>query len=253
MQRTLITPRLPNVWSASKEKPKVPSIIIPRAPNHASSLIDYDKVVPTTKVPLRTEPTPHSLTVPLSPASSTSTSSQSSYVDGSVPDVLAIADLFATLKRTVSTLHSTFDSLGMQTEKMANLAPAIQADQQLEHARSSLEQQILRHEKAMDDVKAVLQHAICDSVVERLKAQIYDAIHENIAKEVESRVQQAVSPKKKDTRCCQPYRPSFSWQGKSRKDYDNRFKTTVEKCLKCKQLSLMPKHVPVMQLYNLRA
>lgn len=44
---------------------------------------------------------------------------------------MAIAELFASLKRTVTTLHTTFDELGKQTEKMSNMAPAIKVEEQV--------------------------------------------------------------------------------------------------------------------------
>ncbi|KAG6866225.1 hypothetical protein C0991_007250 [Blastosporella zonata] len=139
---------------------------------------------------LSAETTPQPSFVSVSPTSSSSTPSPKSDMDGSTPDVQAIAELFATLKRTVSALHSTFDKLGTQVEKMAYLAPATQTKRQIEGIRFKLEQQITRHEKAMNDVQRLLEQAISDNLVDRLKADIYDVIHERVAQEVESRVRQ---------------------------------------------------------------
>lgn len=47
------------------------------------------------------------------------------------PEILAMAELLATMKHTISTLHSTFESLGDQTEKIASLGPAINASEQV--------------------------------------------------------------------------------------------------------------------------
>ena len=55
-----------------------------------------------------------------------------------------------------------------------------------------LERQISRHEKSMQEVECVLKNAVCESVVETLKAQLAEVISDLIAKEVLSRVQQEV-------------------------------------------------------------
>lgn len=47
------------------------------------------------------------------------------------PDLIALAELFAAMKRTLTTLGTTFDSLGKQTEKMASLAPVVKAAEQV--------------------------------------------------------------------------------------------------------------------------
>lgn len=46
------------------------------------------------------------------------------------PDLIALAELFAAMKRTLTTLGTTFDSLGKQTEEMASLAPVVKAAEQ---------------------------------------------------------------------------------------------------------------------------
>ncbi|GLB37396.1 hypothetical protein LshimejAT787_0404470 [Lyophyllum shimeji] len=104
-------------------------------------------------------------------------------------DLVAIAELFSTLKRTVSTLHATFDRLGTQTEKMACLAPAIKADQQIQDVRARLEDQIRRHERLIDKLRLLLEDAIKETVVEQLKSRIYPMIQESVAKEVQQRVE----------------------------------------------------------------
>lgn len=47
------------------------------------------------------------------------------------PDILAVADLFASMKQTLSILNNTFGKLGDQTEKMASLGSAMKATEQV--------------------------------------------------------------------------------------------------------------------------
>ncbi|KAG6900993.1 hypothetical protein C0995_002701, partial [Termitomyces sp. Mi166 len=189
--RTLITPFPSQARSSSRKKPKTPSIIIPRTPiniNQAST--NHNKIVPVLQISPSTSTTPQLFTTPLSFASTVPPPSQESGMEGSTLDILALAELFATLKRAVSCLYATFDELGDQTRKLAHLAPVMQVDHQIENARLVLEQQITSHQKSMQEVKQILEEAVCESMVERLKAQIYETISDIVAKEVQSRVQQ---------------------------------------------------------------
>ncbi|KAG6877830.1 hypothetical protein C0993_003492 [Termitomyces sp. T159_Od127] len=190
--RTLITPWPSESRPSTKRKPKIPSIIIPHTPINITGhppLINQHKIG---QISLPSSITPQSLTGGLSFATSKSLSWQDG-TNGPALDIIALAGLFATLKRAVSSLHATFEELGSQTKKLANFAPVIQVDHQIESARVMLEQQIARHEKSMQEVRHVLENAVHKSMVEKLKAQIAEVISDNVAKEVRSRVQQELS------------------------------------------------------------
>ncbi|KAG6879652.1 hypothetical protein C0992_000094 [Termitomyces sp. T32_za158] len=185
--RTLITPW--EVRPPSNKKPKIPSIVIPHTPINVTGhvpLINHHKIV-------QISTTPQFLAGGLSFEITKSSSCQESGMDVPAPDVLALAELFAALKRAVSRLHDTFEELGSQTNRLANFAPVLRIDQHIEGARMMLEQQIARHEKSIREVRHVLENAVHDSVVERLKAQIAESISDNVAKEVKRRVQQELS------------------------------------------------------------
>ena len=47
------------------------------------------------------------------------------------PDLLAVNELLLTMKSTLSALGKTFDTLGEQTTKVAELGPAIEATHQV--------------------------------------------------------------------------------------------------------------------------
>jgi hypothetical protein len=47
------------------------------------------------------------------------------------PDIIALADLFGTLKHTLTTLSVMFGEIGNQTEKLASLGPATKAAEQV--------------------------------------------------------------------------------------------------------------------------
>ncbi|KAF5386103.1 hypothetical protein D9615_002309 [Tricholomella constricta] len=187
MQPTLVTPRLYNNRPSSKEKPKVSSIIIPPTQINAqnASFVPYNKYAPPVQVQLSSTATPPS-SASASPTSSPEADMTKNFTCGSPADVVAIAELFATLKQTVSTLHSTFDRLGTQAEKMAQLAPAMK----IKDFSAKLENQIASHTRSMQGVRYLLEDAIKNSLVDHLKSQLYDAIRESVAREVQQRVQQ---------------------------------------------------------------
>ncbi|KAF8070441.1 hypothetical protein FPV67DRAFT_1487415 [Lyophyllum atratum] len=198
MRPTLVTPRPSIFWTSSRERPKLPPIIIPPTPINTckASLPPYYKDIPAAQCTLSSTVTP-----PTSPSLSSSicstpplepdTMSKSALAAPS--DLVTIAELFATLKQSVDTLRTTFDNLGTQTERMAHLAPAMKADQQVEDLRAKLEDQIGRQEKSMQEIRHLLEDTIKDSVVQHLKSQIYDAVQKAIAKEVQQRVQQELA------------------------------------------------------------
>jgi hypothetical protein len=47
------------------------------------------------------------------------------------PNIIALAELFATLKHTLTTLSVMFGGIGNQTEKLVSLGPATKAAEQV--------------------------------------------------------------------------------------------------------------------------
>ncbi|KAG5645439.1 hypothetical protein DXG03_006263 [Asterophora parasitica] len=195
MRPTLVTPRPYSTRPSLKEKPKIPSIIIPPTPINtcSASLPPYDKYAPLVQIQLQ----PSTITPPSSALSASTASTSTSTLEpdmtrscgegGSPTDIVAIAELFATLKKTVATLHTTFDRLGTQTEKLAQLAPAMKADQQANFC-AKLENQIVSHENTMQEVRRLLEDTIKDSLVDHLKSQVFGAIRESVAKELKIQI-----------------------------------------------------------------
>lgn len=66
---------------------------------------------------------------------------------------------------------------------------------QIDDARTELQEQIRRQETSMQAVSILLENAVKDSVVDRLKGQIFAEIQETVAKEVKERVQREVCVK----------------------------------------------------------
>lgn len=60
---------------------------------------------------------------------------------------------------------------------------------QIDDARTELQEQLRRQETSMQAVSILLENAVKDSVVDRLKGQIFAEIQETVAKEVKERVQ----------------------------------------------------------------
>ncbi|KAJ7502913.1 hypothetical protein B0H11DRAFT_609907 [Mycena galericulata] len=100
------------------------------------------------------------------------------------PELLAVGELVAAMKGVVGALGTTFDSLGVQTERVASLAPALKASEQIKKLRSEIAQQIHEQEIRMLDVKLMLEEAVKQTLSEELKAHI----RATVAHEVKDRV-----------------------------------------------------------------
>lgn len=53
------------------------------------------------------------------------------YPTAASPNIIALAELFATLKHTLTTLSVMFGGIGNQTEKLVSLGPATKAAEQV--------------------------------------------------------------------------------------------------------------------------
>lgn len=131
------TPRSSRI--SSTVKPKKPSIVITPTPTHAKDaafgrpltstwtpispiLIPPPATAQQVRIALSTSQIDRHVNAPRQSMSASNIAS---------PDLIALAELFAAMKRTLTTLGTTFDSLGKQTEKMASLAPVVKAAEQV--------------------------------------------------------------------------------------------------------------------------
>ncbi|KDR75746.1 hypothetical protein GALMADRAFT_226392 [Galerina marginata CBS 339.88] len=204
-----------------KGKPQKPHIKIPSTPNSASkggvSAASNDKDT-TSQEPqsslgsaFQTPPTsPSSPVIDLPSMESMTQQSQEpqekqppqeqvnvnpaiSATDIASNDILAIANVFATMKTALVSMTSAFDRLGTQTEKMMSLSLDIKAAEQLRQVQSTLEQQIIRHKAEIQTLRSSLQAKIKEAVEEKIRAQMYDIVKSSIQQEVEEKVREQLS------------------------------------------------------------
>ncbi|KAJ7668526.1 hypothetical protein DFH06DRAFT_202446 [Mycena polygramma] len=102
------------------------------------------------------------------------------------PELLAVGELVAAMKRVVGVLGTTFDSLGEQTERVATLAPALKAAEHLKILRSEIAQLMRQQELQALEVKNLLDDAVKQTLSEELKAHV----HATVAHVVKDRVAQ---------------------------------------------------------------
>lgn len=100
------------------------------------------------------------------------------------PELLAVGELVASMKRVVGVLGTTFDSLGEQTARVATLAPALKASAQIKKLRSEVAEQMREQERRVLDTELLLGEAVKQSLSEEIKAHIRDTV----AREVKDRV-----------------------------------------------------------------
>jgi len=100
------------------------------------------------------------------------------------PELLAVGELVAAMKRVVGVLGTTFDSLGEQTERVATLAPALKAAEHIKKLRSEIAHVILQSEMQALEVKNLLDEAVKQTLSEEIRAHI----QATVASEVKDRV-----------------------------------------------------------------
>jgi len=84
-------------------------------------------------------------------------------------DIVAIADVFATMKKAMLMMTSTFDRFEIQTEKFASLSLDIKAAEQLSQVRKALDDQIARQKVEVEDLGDKLRTKIKEAVQEKNK------------------------------------------------------------------------------------
>ncbi|CAL1711257.1 unnamed protein product [Somion occarium] len=118
-------------------------------------------------------------------------------------DLQAVDELLETMKRTFSAMGATFDVLGKQTLKIAELGPAIGASQQISIASKQLEDHVKRQEQRMEDVRDELKETFSDAALtkkmqEAISSIAKDIVHREIAERVRKQLQEQVPQEKRD-------------------------------------------------------
>jgi len=104
------------------------------------------------------------------------------------PDLSEVEELLTTMKQTLGTLGATFDSLGEQTTRIANLGPAITAAHQVHRLRKQLQSQDRRHEDRIGEIKSLLRDVLKEQIIAHLSSHVNEMIREGVAKIVKARV-----------------------------------------------------------------
>ncbi|KAJ7125053.1 hypothetical protein C8R44DRAFT_130262 [Mycena epipterygia] len=100
------------------------------------------------------------------------------------PELLAVGELVAAMKRVVGVLGTTFDSLGEQTERVASLAPALKASAQIKNLRSEITHRVCEQEMLVVEMKQLLEEAVKQKLSEELKAHIHDTVEREVVDRV---------------------------------------------------------------------
>jgi len=108
-------------------------------------------------------------------------------------DIVAIADMFAMMKKAMLMMTSTFDRFEIQTEKFASLSLDIKAAEQLGHVRKALDDQIARQKVEVEDLGDKLRTKIKEAVQEKIRTQLYDIVRASVGEKVEEKVREELS------------------------------------------------------------
>ncbi|TFK44856.1 hypothetical protein BDQ12DRAFT_717999 [Crucibulum laeve] len=212
MAKNHVKPQLPRSTS-TKTQPKKPSIIIPPTPISRkappiASLYEVEKTLSppnyrsyssqttlacTSPTSFTDAPVPDASDYPGSLATfstATSATARSEITAAHImnPEINAIAEMFAAMKHTLCQLHSSFDLLGEQAETMISLGLDIKATEELKLLRSELEDQIIRQQAELQDVRRLLESKVKEALAERLKAQAYEMVKDCVSKKIKEKV-----------------------------------------------------------------
>jgi len=103
-------------------------------------------------------------------------------------DLLAVNELLSTMKSTLSALGKTFETLGEQTTKVAELGPAMEATHQVVLIRSQLTAQYARQDVRMQEVKTLLRDVLKEQLAETLRTRVHLLIQEKVEERVKENV-----------------------------------------------------------------
>ncbi|ESK93625.1 hypothetical protein Moror_1523 [Moniliophthora roreri MCA 2997] len=104
------------------------------------------------------------------------------------PEIKALGELLGTMKLTVSTLGSTFAIIGKQTEKVAALAPAIKASEEIDVLREKLAHQMATHKEEIIKLRAELKARVKEAIRNELREQALMAVKDAVGRKVSTKV-----------------------------------------------------------------
>ncbi|KAJ3514789.1 hypothetical protein NLJ89_g2168 [Agrocybe chaxingu] len=104
-------------------------------------------------------------------------------------DIMAVAELFATMKKTLIYMTSAFERLGSQTEKMMSFSLDVHSAEQLKRLRRVLQAQIARQQAEVDVLKATLQTKIKSAVEEKIRTHVREVVQHSLKEVVAGKVQ----------------------------------------------------------------
>ncbi|CAE6508001.1 unnamed protein product [Rhizoctonia solani] len=111
------------------------------------------------------------------------------------PDVAGLEQLRQTMQATLDSptsspgmLGTTFDYLGEQTGRVAQLGPAVEASHQIHQLRRQVHAQDRKQEERMQEIKSLLQDVLKDQIAEHLRAHVFEMIREKIEEYVADKI-----------------------------------------------------------------
>ncbi|KAF8756441.1 hypothetical protein RHS01_04386 [Rhizoctonia solani] len=105
-------------------------------------------------------------------------------------DVAGLEQLRQTMQATLGMLGTTFDYLGEQTGRVAQLGPAVEASHQIHQLRRQVHAQDRKQEERMQEIKSLLQDVLKDQIAEHLRAHVFEMIREKVEEYVADKVRE---------------------------------------------------------------
>lgn len=106
-----------------------------------------------------------------------------------LPEVEAVQEILGTMKGALAALGMTFDSLGEQTSRVAALGPVLENANQINALRKHIQQQDIRQEQKIEEIKALLKDVLQHEIVDHLRYKVAEHINNVIEEQVRAQVE----------------------------------------------------------------
>ncbi|CAK5281653.1 unnamed protein product [Mycena citricolor] len=100
------------------------------------------------------------------------------------PELIAMGEWVAAMKRYTAILTTAFESLGEQSDRAVTLGTALKAREQLERLRGLFEQQLEDHQARATSIQADLKRMVTHSLSDALKAHVRSAVEQQVKERV---------------------------------------------------------------------
>jgi len=108
-------------------------------------------------------------------------------------DIVALADMFVTMKKALLSMTGSLEQLGNQSERMVSFALDVKAADQLKRLRFALDEQIEKQKEEVEGIRLALESKIKLEVEGRIRDQLRETVNVFVRERVQEKVQEELA------------------------------------------------------------